>query len=155
MDPMNAPFIYLLKVRYSECDAQQVVFNARYGEYVDTASTEFFRAVFGDYKKLLARGLDCQLVKQTTQWKAAARFDDVLAISVTTTHVGNTSFALNFGMVNYLSGDVIAECETIYVMVDANVFTKLAVPEDVRNQLLAGAPGVVTDHAGVLLAAGD
>ena len=150
---MEKAFTYLLKVRYSECDAQQVVFNARYGEYVDTASTEFFRAVFGDYKKLLARGLDCQLVKQTTQWKASARFDDVLAISVRTTHVGNTSFALNFCIENYLSGAVVAECDTVYVMVDAEAFTKLAVPDDVRDLLLVGAPGVVTDHAGVLLAA--
>lgn len=151
---METAFTYFLKVRYCECDAQQVVFNARYGDYVDTASTEFFRAVFGDYKKLLARGLDCQLVKQTTQWKNAARFDDVLAISVLATHVGNTSFTLNFRMVKHQTHAVVAECETVYVMVDAAEFTKTAVPGDVRDLLLAGAPGVVTDHAGVLLTAG-
>ena len=41
------PFRLLLRVRYGECDAQQVVFNARYGDYVDVAATEFYRAVFG------------------------------------------------------------------------------------------------------------
>jgi len=38
-----APFRLLLRVRYGECDAQQVVFNARYGDYVDVAATEFYR----------------------------------------------------------------------------------------------------------------
>jgi acyl-CoA thioester hydrolase len=38
------PFRYYLRVRYSECDAQKIVFNARYGEYVDLAVSEFMRS---------------------------------------------------------------------------------------------------------------
>ena len=41
---MTAPFRYYLRVRYQECDAQHVVFNARYGDYVDLACFEFLRA---------------------------------------------------------------------------------------------------------------
>lgn len=37
-------FRYYLRVRYDECDAQKVVFNARYGAYVDLAVGEFYRA---------------------------------------------------------------------------------------------------------------
>ena len=44
---MSTPFTLLLRVRYGECDAQQVVFNARYGFYIDVAATEFYRALFG------------------------------------------------------------------------------------------------------------
>lgn len=36
---MTPPFRYYLRVRYGECDAQKVVFNARYGDYVDLASS--------------------------------------------------------------------------------------------------------------------
>lgn len=142
-------FKYILRVRYYECDAQQVVFNARYGDYVDTAATEFFRAVFGDYKKLLAQGLDTQVVKQTIEWRAPARFDDVLAISVHTSRIGTSSFALEFSIVNYASGEPIANCEMVYVLVDANEFTKLPVPDDMRIKLQNGAPGTTTNHAGV------
>ncbi|MEQ9510770.1 MAG: hotdog domain-containing protein, partial [Alloalcanivorax xenomutans] len=77
---MSEPFRYRLRVRYSECDAQHVVFNARYGDYVDLAMTEFMRALGRDYGALLARGLDNQVVKLTLEWKASARFDDVLEI---------------------------------------------------------------------------
>jgi acyl-CoA thioesterase FadM len=41
------PFRYLLRVRYGECDAQKIVYNARYGDYVDLAATEFLRAIWG------------------------------------------------------------------------------------------------------------
>src|SRR3979490_1096372 len=41
------PFRYYLRVRYIECDAQKVVFNSRYGEYVDVSINEFLRAIGG------------------------------------------------------------------------------------------------------------
>ncbi|MDX1694899.1 MAG: acyl-CoA thioesterase [Ketobacteraceae bacterium] len=145
----EAPFTYLLRVRYYECDAQQVVFNARYGDYVDTAATEFFRAVFGDYRNLLAAGLDTQLVKQTTQWQAPARFDDVLAIRVSAGRLGNTSFQLDFDISHYHSDQPVARCEIVYVLVDSQAFTKLPIPDKIRTQLSQGAPGTVTNHAGV------
>ena len=55
---MREPFRFRFRVRYNECDAQQVVFNARYADYVDLAMTEFMRALGRDYKARLARGLD-------------------------------------------------------------------------------------------------
>lgn len=64
---MSAPFRLRLRVRYGECDAQQVVFNARYGDYIDIAATEFYRALFGSYQALVERGLDSQVVRQLTE----------------------------------------------------------------------------------------
>ena len=53
----------LLRVRFAECDAQNVVFNGRYAEYVDVAITEYFRDVFGGYERWLAEELDMQIVR--------------------------------------------------------------------------------------------
>ena len=74
-------FRYYLRVRYIECDAQKVVFNSRYSEYVDVSINEFLRAV-GALPDFLEGTLDFQLVKQTVEWKARARFDDVLELSI-------------------------------------------------------------------------
>ena len=64
---MNRPFRYYLRVRYGECDAQRVVFNARWADYVDIGSAEFFRALgFGN--ALATGALDYQLVKLTLEW---------------------------------------------------------------------------------------
>ena len=81
-DSIN-PFTLLLRVRYGECDAQQVVFNARYADYIDIAMTEYFRSAVGGFQALLDKGLDSQVVSLHIDWYSSAKFDDVLAIAVT------------------------------------------------------------------------
>ncbi|HSX71690.1 MAG TPA: thioesterase family protein [Pseudomonas sp.] len=142
------PFRLLLRVRYGECDAQQVVFNARYGDYVDVAATEFYRAVFGSYQSLLEQNLDSQVVRMAIDWSAPARFDDVLQLEVSTLRLGNSSFALEVDIRRQTDQAAIARAEVTYVMVDAKAFSKTAIPEAIRVQLEHGAPGVTVNQAG-------
>jgi len=140
------PFRYYLRVRYIECDAQKVVFNSRYAEYVDVGVTEFLRAA-GVHDQFLHGHLDFQLVKQTVEWKAPARFDQVLELSFAAKHLGNTSFTLTTEV--RIAGEerVIVLVETVYVLVDANTLTKVPLPDDIRAALADGARGKTTDHA--------
>lgn len=142
------PFRMLLRVRYYECDAQQVVFNARYGDYADTAVTEFFGYTVGGYKSMLERNIDNQVVRQAIDWQSPASFDDVLSISVETARVGNTSFTLSLQFQQYPSGKPVASSEITYVLVSADRHEKTPVPDDFRQQLLTGAPGQVVNFAG-------
>jgi acyl-CoA thioester hydrolase len=141
------PFCYYLRVRYGECDAQKVVFNARYADYVDIAGLEFFRAL-GLRDVMVTGPLDYQVVKQTLEWKAPARFDQVVEVAVRATRLGNTSFTLASEF--RIAGDdaVIATVETVYVLVDAKTLTKMSIPADVRAALDRGAPCAVIDHSG-------
>lgn len=143
-----APFRLLMRVRYGECDAQQVVFNARYGDYVDVAATEFYRAVFGHYQTLLDQGLDSQVVRMVIDWSAPARFDDVLQLEVRTLRLGNSSFALEVDIRRHADQAAIARAEVTYVMVDARAFTKTTIPDAIRAQLERGAPDVTVNQAG-------
>jgi len=141
------PFRYYLRVRYIECDAQKVVFNSRYSEYVDVGINEFLRAagVLGDF---ITGPLDFQLVKQTVEWKAPARFDQVLELRIAATRLGTTSFTI--GTEFRVAGEerVIVTVETIYVLVDGKTLTKLPLTDALRAALQEGAAGRVTDHAG-------
>jgi len=142
-------FRYYLRVRYGECDAQKVVFNSRYSEYVDIATSEFLRALgFGE--AFICGDLDFQLVKQTIEWKAAARYDQVLELSMAAARLGNTSFTLSTEI--RVAGDerVLAAAETVYVLVEAHSLRKTPLTPDLRTALERGAPGMVTDHAGYL-----
>jgi acyl-CoA thioester hydrolase len=173
------PFRYYLRVRYGECDAQKVVFNSRYSDYVDVSINEFLRAIgiLGDF---VDGHLDFQLVKQTIEWRAPARFDQVLELSIRATRLGNTSFTLvtEFRIADHGNEDsrtdrpsplgglgrsfvtspadigederVIAATETIYVLVDAKTLTKIPIPDRIRTALQDGARGHVTNHAGHL-----
>src|SRR5262245_52055636 len=142
-------FSYFLRVRYGECDAQKVVFNARYADYVDLATAELFRAL-GYEKEIQTAELDYQLVKQTMEWRAPARYDQVLEISVAAKHLGATSFTLQTEF--RIAGEerVIATCETVYVHVDTHTLTKAPLPARLREALSGGAAGVVVDHAAYL-----
>jgi acyl-CoA thioester hydrolase len=141
------PFRYYLRVRYIECDAQKVVFNSRYAEYVDVGINEFLRAagVLGDF---VTGPLDFQLVKQTVEWKAPARYDQVLELRIGATRLGTTSFTI--GTEFRVAGEqhVLVTVETIYVLVDGKTLTKLPLPDAIRVALQEGAAGRVTDHAG-------
>ena len=142
-------FRYYLRVRYGECDAQKVVFNARYGEYVDLATTEFLRAL-GYGEELISGDLDFQLVKQTLEWKAPARFDQVLEVAVWAQHLGNTSFTLAAEFRAAGEDPVLVTAETVYVLVAAHTMAKTPIPAQLRSAMEKGAPGVVSDHAGYL-----
>ena len=150
------PFRYYLRVRYGECDAQKVVFNSRYSDYVDVSINEFLRAI-GVHGDFVYGHLDFQLVKQTVEWKAPARFDQVLELSIVPTRLGNTSFTLatEFRIAGNGSPDTVGNghqaivtAETVYVLVDAKTLTKTPLPDRVRAALEEGARGQVTDHAG-------
>ena len=145
----SARFSYFLRVRYGECDAQKVVFNSRYAEYVDLAAAEFLR-VLGFEHEIQTAELDYQLVKQTTEWRGPARFDQVLEISVSTKHLGTTSFTLTTEF--RIAGDeaLIATSETVYVHVDTHTLTKSPLPPRLREALERGAAGEHVDHAAYL-----
>src|SRR6266508_882323 len=149
---VGAPFRYFLRVRYIECDAQKVVFNSRYSEYVDVGINEFLRAA-GVLSDFTDGGLDFQLVKQTVEWRAPARFDQVLELAIAAKHLGNTSFTIITDVQIAGETPIIVTVETVYVLVDAKTLTKMALPERIRAALGDGAAGRLTDHAAYLTAA--
>jgi len=148
---MSEKFRCLIRVRYGDCDAQGVVFNARYGDYVDVASTEYQRFTVGGYQAVLDAGIDFQAVKLSIEWKASARFDEVLAIEVETAHLGNTSYGLGFSMYEHYSNKLLATAQTVYVCVDGQSFEKKRIPDSVRAQLQDAATGVLVNQAGITL----
>jgi len=144
---MSEHFRYYLRVRYFECDAQKVVFNARYGDYIDLAATEYLRAL-DLINMTTGEGLDFQVVKQTTQWMAPARFDDVLELSVYASHLGNTSFTLKTDIRIAGSDEIIVTAETVNVAFDHHTLSKKALSDEARAIMQKGGPGLIVDHAG-------
>jgi acyl-CoA thioester hydrolase len=147
---MTAPFRYYVRVRYQDCDAQHVVFNARYGDYVDLACFEFLRAALPTPRDVFDGTFESQTVRQVVEWKAPARFDDVLEIAVWASRIGTTSFTLQFQVRRAGETEPLVTSETVYVHVDAKAFTKREIEPKMRAALEAGARGKITDHAGYL-----
>ena len=147
---MTTPFRYYLRVRYQECDAQNVVFNARYADYVDLACFEFLRAALPRPTDVYDGSFECQTVRQVIEWKAPARLDNVLEISMRASRIGTTSLALSAVMRRAGEAEILVTTETVYVHVDAKTFTKREIEPEMRAALEAGARGKTIDHAGYL-----
>jgi acyl-CoA thioester hydrolase len=147
---VTAPFRYYLRVRYQECDPQRVVFNARYGDYADLAGFEFLRAALPRPHDAFDGTFEMQTVRQVVEWKAPARFDDVLEISMRASRLGTTSLTLSAEICKAGAPDVLATIETTYVHVDPKTFRKRELAPAMRAALEAGAAGKTTDHAGYL-----
>jgi acyl-CoA thioester hydrolase len=94
-------------------------------------------------------GIDSQVVKLTITWKAPARFDDVLAIRVKPLETGSSSYTLQLDFYDFETIKHLASAQIVYVMVSTGTHKKMAIPEPMRKTFEKGAPGVITDHAGV------
>lgn len=144
----DKPMEFRFRVRYAECDAQQVVFNARYADYVDITINEYIRALFGDYRNMIEQGMDMQVVSMTLNWTAPARFDEVLCGRLTVKHLGNTSFTLAVDFVRYPDEAPIARADVVYVLVNPDTLSKTPIPDGLRDRMQTAGRGTVISHAG-------
>lgn len=130
-------FTHRLRVRYSECDQQGIVFNGHYLFYYDVALTELWRDRIGPYGELTARGVDVVVAEATVRYRAGARFDDLVDISMPVRHLGTTSMII---APEFRVGErVVADGEIRHVFVDPATLTKLPMPDDIRAALSGAA----------------
>jgi acyl-CoA thioester hydrolase len=132
------PFRHRLRVRYGECDAQRIVFNANYLAYVDVVLTELWRAAFGSYDATVERGVDIVVHEANLLFHSSARFDDLLAIEGGFEPLGRTSAVLRLSFVR--GEELLVEARLRYVFVDAESWEKMPIPDWVREGL---APYVI------------
>src|SRR3954468_23805573 len=90
---MSRTYTHRLRVRFSETDAQAVVFYANYVAYFDILMTELWRDVAGGYGDMIDAGTDMVVVEVTTRYHAPAIFDDELDLKAQVTRLGNTSMS--------------------------------------------------------------
>ena len=125
--------VHRLRVRYSECDAQGVVFNGWYLFYYDVALTEFQRETLGPYSDLVDAGLELVVAEASVRFRAPVRFDDWLDVALRVSGLGRTSF----GMAATFAVDErrVADAAVRHVLVGAESGTKADLPADMRAAL--------------------
>ena len=126
-------FVHRLRVRYSECDAQGVVFNGQYLFLYDVAFTELFREAVGPYDEMVANGTDMVVAEANLRFLAGARFDDELDIELPIAKLGTTSMIVK--PVFRVNGREMVEGEVRHVFVTSGTTDKLEIPEEIRRAL--------------------
>jgi acyl-CoA thioester hydrolase len=82
-------FHHRFRVRWSETDAQGVVFNARYLDYADIAITEYWRTA--KREKAGDDPLEFHVKKATVTWFAPIKPDEMIEVMARTVATGRTS----------------------------------------------------------------
>ena len=135
-----APFVHPLRVRYGECDPQQIVFNANYFAYFDVAMTELWRAAIGHYGAMMERGVDMVVAEASARFLGAARFDDDLQLEVSITRLGTTACTTRHRVLR--DNDPLVEGRMRHVFVDPTSLEKIPIPDWLRESL---GPWVMPD----------
>jgi acyl-CoA thioester hydrolase len=123
-------FTHRLRVRYGECDAQGVVFNAHYFGYFDVAITELHREALGPYGEMLESGTDMVVAEASARFRAPARFDDEIDLETRVSRLGNTGMTIRIDIER--DGELLVEGEMRYVFIDPATKAKKPIPDDIR-----------------------
>ena len=120
-------YVHHVRVRYGECDMQQVVFNAHYLAYCDDAADWWFRSLGA----LLEAGeWDVMVKKASVTWDGAAKVHDDLAIAISVSRWGNSSFDVRFD--GTVEGEPVFTAEITYVAVVTGTTQTMPVPAEFR-----------------------
>ncbi|HEX8105676.1 MAG TPA: thioesterase family protein [Solirubrobacteraceae bacterium] len=130
---MPARHVHPLRVRYAECDAQSVVFNAHYLAYFDIALTELWRAALGSYGAMVEQGVDVVVAEATVRFRRAARFDDILDLEIEVLRLGTTSMQTRHRVLR--DGEALVEGDMVHVFVRTDGSGKTPIPDWIRAAL--------------------
>jgi YbgC/YbaW family acyl-CoA thioester hydrolase len=129
-----------LRVRWAEIDAQQIVFNAHYLMYFDTAVAAYWRAMAMPYAATMAAlGGDLYVRKATVEYHGSARYDDVLDIGMRCARIGTSSLQFHAGA--FRQETLLVSGELIYVFADPATQRSKPVPQPLRDALVAFEAG--------------
>ena len=122
------------RVRWSDCDAQGIVFNGAYFDYLEVAQAEYFRNLgFILYDPDGRRHFDTATVKATLEYIAPARVDDLIEIHWKVERIGNSSLTTRSEIHDRASGQLLLRAEIIYVDFDSDAGVSRRVPNDLRT----------------------
>ena len=129
-------FVFRLRVRWGECDAQGIVFNAQYMNFIEVAQAEYFRNMgLRLYSEELRSRFDLATVKATFEFMSPARVDDMLNIYTGVARIGNSSITFNTEMYLEDAEQPCAGAEVVYANFDADTGVARRIPDDIRETI--------------------
>lgn len=123
-----------LRVRWSEVDPQNIVFNPNYLTYFDIAVGEYWRELGYVYPEGLSKlGLDTFVVSAKLDFHRSARYDDMLDVFARTSRIGNSSLRMHLEI--HRADEHLISGEITYVFADPATQKPLRIPDSVREAL--------------------
>jgi acyl-CoA thioester hydrolase len=126
---MDYPVHYERRVRFSDSDAQGIVFNGNYFTYFDDTITDYFEALGIVWSELNERGYDMVLGRAEIDFRSAGQIGETLITGARVVHIGTSSVVFELHTWESESGRTVVRGKEIQVMLDHATFEKTAVPD--------------------------
>jgi acyl-CoA thioester hydrolase len=132
-----------VRVRFAETDAQGVVYHSNFLIYCEVGRAEYFRGLkltHADpnqhFWRRKDREWDTVIAHAECDYRAPARFDDVLRVWTRIGHVGKSSYAFEYKIVRVeprsgrtVDGVVVCDAKTVQVAVHKETRAPYPLPE--------------------------
>lgn len=119
-----------IRVRYQETDNMGVVYYANYFIWLEVARTEYLRSAGVSYRRLEDKGMYLMVAAASCQYKAPARYDDIVRIQTWIPKIKNSS--LDFAHKLYIGDKLIATGESVHVFTNKKG-RPIRIPKEIRD----------------------
>ena len=129
--PTDFAFRHRLPVRFRDCDAMGHVNHAVYLTYFEQARLTFWRERTGTaapHTRVIIARAECD-------YRAPAHFGDELEVRVGIGAIGRSSFTLIYEIAHAVSGQLIANGQTVMVSYDYDKGASIPLPHATRELL--------------------
>ena len=129
-------FSYNFRIRYSEVDAQKIVYNSHYLTFLDVSIFEFFDAIgFNQEKYIKETNNEFHTVRAVVEYKAPATLGDTIEVLTRIKKIGNSSITFQQEIYLHESDKLLATGEIVWVNTNQEEMVPTTVP-DYLKQLL-------------------
>jgi len=128
-----------LRVRYAETDQMGVVYHSNYIVWFEVGRVEMLRELGYTYREMERQdGTNLAVVEARCRFKAPALYDDLVVIRTRLVNVRDSLLHFTYEVLRHEDGALLAEGETIHLVVDAE-FKRMTLPEKYRRSFLKAA----------------
>lgn len=124
---------YDRRVRYSDSDAQGIVFNPNYLVYWDDTLTDWITTRGLTWQDVHDRGYEMVLAHVEVDYRASARVGDTVRTGIGLERVGRTSMTFAYRSWDPDSDRTFVEGHQVQVVVDAATFSPTDVPDFLKE----------------------
>jgi acyl-CoA thioester hydrolase len=129
-------FSYNFRIRYSEVDAQKIVYNSHYLTFLDVSIFEFFDAIgFNQEEYIKETNNEFHTVRAVVEYKAPATLGDTIEVLTRIKKIGNSSITFQQEIYLHETDNLLATGEIVWVNTNQEEMVPTTVPDYLRQLL--------------------
>ena len=112
---MTAPFVHEHRVTYADCTLGNHIYHSRYLDLLEAARGELFRQPGQTFLQYQQQGLIFPVIEARLNYKAPARYDDIIAIETWPTLAEGLRLNFGYRVTRPADQTLILEAATLHV----------------------------------------